>query len=402
MMKGVCGLGVTGAILIGIAATARADINTVLIERALDEPAKIELQDVTLGDALEQMRRQIGVPVDLEAAQPAFNLLPYGQLSRIESAILQGITWREALGELLKPFALRFTVGDDRLYILGTDDLLRQPRRLNGAELEALVILQNTMLTNKSDNLLRQIRTETNIQFGLIVHGQRQDRVDPQDARALLKAQAAPATNVLTQYARRRFRRGEPATWYLRGTLVEGKTMQMDIVILSPAELYELKLQRRVSLNYQNIPVQQILLNLANKASVRLYFEPGCIAMVEPGLRDRFNMIGSSSTIAQAFEAISGMTGLTYSYSLDGIHIGAGENLKKSAANGIGGSSVELSNPTVCVLTVNIPGTDIETRVLLRENELLEAGVLEAYNQMVKKSVADFFDNLKQQASQAP
>ena len=106
------------------------DRHPLLIEKALDEPASIRLKQITLEDVFVRLSQQIGVMIDLEQAGPALDQLPYGRLTQIESAQIQGLSWRNALKELLKPFSLTFQAGNDRIYILGTPELMRQPQRL--------------------------------------------------------------------------------------------------------------------------------------------------------------------------------------------------------------------------------------------------------------------------------
>ena len=194
-------------------AQADEDTNPFLIEKALDEPAQISLKNITLEEVFFHLSRKIGIEIDLDRAGPALSQLPYGKLTQIASAHLEGLTWRQALTELLKPFALTFQPGSDCIYILGTKDLMRQPRRLNIAELEAIVLLQNTQLDNKSGNLLQQIRTRTNIKFDLFVHGKKLDRIDREDGRRILNQGPFPAGLTLHQYSQRIYRRGKPSTW---------------------------------------------------------------------------------------------------------------------------------------------------------------------------------------------
>ena len=238
------------------ALNADDEITALLIEQVLDDPAKIDFNNVTLEEAFVRLGKATGVKFDLEEAAPALAQLPYGKLTRV-SAKLQGITWRQALAEILKPFALTFQPGQDRIYILGTDDLMRQPRRLTHTELEALVLLQNTPLDNRSDHLLRQLNVEVNktlaplniqYEFHLVVHGKRVEEIDRGQAQALLSKVPIPAAQVLHRFSKRIFRRGEPGIWYLRQIDTQSKTRRIDILIVNADELIEKKLNQRIDI----------------------------------------------------------------------------------------------------------------------------------------------------------
>ena len=117
---GVCVLAALSAVLYGRGSVQAADTGSVvsadptqmlLIEKALDDPAEISLTRVTLDDALRDMSSAIGV--SFEEDEMAAGKLPYGHLTPLEAVQFQGVTWREALTELLRPLALRCQVGRD-------------------------------------------------------------------------------------------------------------------------------------------------------------------------------------------------------------------------------------------------------------------------------------------------
>ncbi len=251
----------------------------LLIEKALDDPAEISLTRVTLGDALQNLSSAIGV--NFEADEMAVGKLPYGHLTPLEAVEFQGVSWREALTELLRPLALRFQVGRDRIYILGTKELVRQPRRLNLSELNALVRLQNSVLNDKEDKLLKQLRTVTGLKFGLVINGQRQEKAKESYTEDILNKTYQKATSVLDAYCRRL---GGHLVWYVRAepansngrTAISQPGARIDIIVVPAMELVRLKLDRRIDIEYRNQPVQTILQDLARHGQVNITFEPGC------------------------------------------------------------------------------------------------------------------------------
>jgi hypothetical protein len=383
--------GLALAVLPAMTAISQAQaVDPFLIEKALDERADIELKKVTLGQALEQVGRKMGVRIGVESAGPAFAQLPYGHLSEIESAQLQGISWREALTELLKPFSLTYQPGDTKISILGSDDLMRQPRRLTMAELNALVVLQTKTLSNKSDNLLRQLRVTTGIEFGLVQDRLHKDEVDLGPHQTVLTAQPAPASEVLSRYAGTVWRKGESSTWFVQGNVSEGRTTNINIVIINPKELVKMKLQRRIDLNFKNQPLQTILLDLANKAAVKLTLEPGSIGMVDPAQRDNCSLVASNNTIEQALEALSGLTGLEYYPDYDGVTVAAGDLLLTRKPG-----KVDLADRTVCILKVKLPDSDDELTILIRESDFKNAGIWDKYLQLRQENIAELMKMIR-------
>ena len=394
-------------VCIGLCSTAvlNADdeITALLIEQVLDDPARIDFKNVTLEEAFVRLSKATGVKFDLEEAAPALAQLPYGKLTRV-SAKLQGITWRQALSEILKPFALTFQPARDRIYILGTDDLMRQPSRLTHTELEALVLLQTTPLDHRSENILRQLNTEVNkrlaplniqYEFHLVVHGKRIEEIDRGQAQALLSKVPLPAAEILHRFSKRIFRRGEPGIWYLRQVESQSKTRQIDILVVNAEELIEKKLNQRIDIKFVSQPVQTILHKLAQRSVVDITFEPGCIALVDANLRDNCSLVMRSGSIKTALEALSGMTGLAYYYDAQGIHITASESLKTIKPGRTQIASVELNNPVVCILTSTLPGTDLETQILIRQSDLQKEGLLEKYQRVQKTNLETFMDSLR-------
>jgi hypothetical protein len=376
-------------------AQADGDSNPLLIEKALDKPAVISLKQITLEDVFLRLSQKMGIEIDLEEAGPALSQLPYGKLTQIESAHIEGLTWRKALAELLKPFSLTFQPGADRIYILGTNDLMRQPERLSISELEAIVLLQNSLLDNKSDNLLQQIRTRTNIQFDLFVHGKKLDRIDREDGRRILNQGPLTAADALDQYSQRIYRRGQASTWYIQSQVEEGRATRLAIHVVGMGQLIELKLDQRIDIAFKSLPIQTILHNLAQRAALDIRFEPGCIGLVDANLRENCSLVMYSGTIKSALEALSGMTGLEYSYSPQGLLIRAGENLIAMAGSPRSAASNGTANPLMCIITMEVPNADYESRILIRENDFKKEGLLEKFQQVQQQNIQKFMQNLR-------
>lgn len=375
--------------------------SAMLIEKVLDDPAQINFRNVTLEDAFEKLGKTIGVKFDV--SEMALAQLPYGGLTELSAVQLQGMAWRDALRELLKPLSLRFQPGEDRIYILGTAALMRQPRRLNMVELDALVRLQNTNLNDSEDKMLKQIQQITRIPFGLIEVGRRREKTDEDITDKLLSKIPQRASKVLDQYSSRIIRSLIPkltGSWYVMAEVKEGRAERIDIVILPGRDLVELKLERRINVEFKNQPAQTIFYELSRQATLDIRYEPGCFSLLDNNLRNNCSLVMRGGTIKRALEALAGMTGLAYNYDYKGIYIRAGETLKSNPASRV--NKVTYANPVVLTLTTKIPGTDLETMILIREGDLDEEGLLEKWEQVQMYSIEEFIQFLRNYQAPVP
>lgn len=379
------------AILVSATAFSQVPDNSMLIEKALDDPAQINFRNVSLEEAFDKLGKTIGVKFDVEPA--ALGQLPYGRLTELSAVQLQGMAWRDALGELLKPLALRFQTGKDRIYILGTVELMRQPQRLNLVELDALVKLQNSNLNDGEDKLLEQIRQVTGISFGLIENGRRREKADEDLAKKILGRLPQPASEILDLYCKKVFGSDAPASWYVKAELKAGRAENIDIIILPVQKLNDLKLERRINIEFKDQPAQTILHDLAQQAGMDIRYEPGCFYLLDKNLRDNCSLVMRGGAIKSALEALAGMTGLAYSYDEKGIYVEAGDTLKQSAVKRI--ETVTYANPLILTLTARIPGTDYESMILIREEDLKEEDLLVKWDLVKEQIIRDFIQYLR-------
>lgn len=370
----------------------------VLIEKVLDDPAKLVFSNVTVNEVLDGVGKTMGVPVEADAM--ALSQLPYGGLTRLSSVQLVGIPWRQALEELLKPLALRYQPGQDRIYVFGTPGLMRQPQRLSVRELEALAALEICQVDESAARqLLRRIGDVTQVKFGLQVNNIPQEKFDKDLAEDFLDATPKPISTFLDAYGRFLAAKHEsgPITWYVRQNNTGGT---VDIMVVPVKELTALKLGRQVDIAFNNQPLQTILINLARWAALEITFEPGCLAMVEDNVRNGTSLTLQRGTIRMALDALVGMTGLQYTAETAGIQISASDNLKELAANRV--RSTPASNPSACVLTVHLPGSTIESMIFVREKDLEQQGLTEAFQQVRKEQLQEFYNYLRSRPTTPP
>lgn len=360
---------------------AQPSSTAVLIEKALDEPGKVVFQEVTLDKAFGRLGRDLGVTLDLDAG--ALGQLPHGEYT-VLSAQIEGLTWREALAELLRPLALRFEVGEDRVYIVASRELARQPQRLNRVELDALTKLQNSYLDNSQKNLLKQLREVTGLQFSLVAHGERRDKSDANVVWQILKETPQRANEVLDSYSR-----VYNGTWFVRAEPGDGQAALVDIVMVKAERLIEMKLEQRIDVAFRNQPVQKMLQELARRAHVEITFEPGCLALLDEDVRLGSSLTMQAGTVKSALEALAGITGLAYVVNDKGVHIKASDALISGAAVSAAAVRPQRS-PLACMLTVKVPGTDIEVMLFLREDDLVGDGLLEKFKEVRQGQFGEF------------
>lgn len=376
-------------VLAGAGFSTGQDTAVLSIEKALDGPAQIAFKDLTLQELRPRLEAAIGVGFELDT--PAVRQLPYGELTTLNVQI-SGMAWREALAELLKPMALRYQTGADRIYILGTKDLLNQPQRLNQAELDALVKLQASHLDDSEKQLLKQLQQVTRLKFGLVVNGQRLEKADKDLADDILTDVPEPASRILDLYSRRAL--GPGGSWYLRVRPTNGWGPLIDIVLAPKVELVRMKLKQRIDVEFKGQPIDTILQDLAQRANVALQFEPGCIGLLDEDLRQNSSLVMRSGTTSSALEALAGMTGLEYTVDSDGVRISASETLKQMAVARAASTTAKRS-ALACILTTKVPQSDAETMLFIREDALQAEGLLDKFQQVRQEGMARFMQYLR-------
>ena len=362
------------------------------VEKILNERANFSLKDITLEDAFNELGKQMGITVRSDDA--ALDMLPYGRQTRLNAVQFQGSTWRKGISELLKPLALRFEPGDKQILILGTDELMRQPDRLNLAELNTLVKLQNGGVNNQEKDLLKQLGQITGVNLGLVLESQRKDNFDPEVTRQILTTANQSAMRALDAYARL-ISISYPMTWVLDA----GKNDQVDLVFLRSEQLIDRKMDRQIDFEYRNRPVQEIIIDLARRGGMNIDFEPGVLGMLDESVRNNTSF-KIRANLRTAWATISGMTGLEYRFDRNGVYITASDNLKSMALARTSGGT--RTNPSLLMLIRKIPGTDLEYMMFIREQDLKGPGLLDKYERIRQTQLDDFLKAIRAWPEPAP
>jgi len=350
------------ALVLGL--TVWADGLRDLVEAALDQTLKepIEVAQQPLREALAAVEKATGLRFTL--VDQAVDWMPYGEQTRI-SLTLKDISVRQGLIRIFDGLGLHMRVDGDRVVIEPAPVLDRLGRRLTVDEVELLQKLAAVPWNQLKPG-------DVAVQFRL------PPDADPTKQFEQAMQGESPA-NAVTQL--------ESATQKLGWSWIpQGKT----IAVYSRSEDIQLRLDRPLDLNYQRVPLDELLVDLGKRVDVTVHFEPGALSKV--AARDRLvDFIQRGTTLRQVLELISGRTGLHYDVVEDGIVVYAakGGDTPAAVAASAGGSA----DPVVAILEVKVDG-ERTIHYLVRASEMpaelkaLRDREMPAVIEVVKKRLA--------------
>ena len=101
--------------LVMVIAPVGAQGTRSLIDRALDQPATIRLDNIRLKDAIEVVTKQTGVPIVM--GLEAMRLVPQGADTLINRVDIASMPLREGMRRLFAPLGMRCVIESDRVSI---------------------------------------------------------------------------------------------------------------------------------------------------------------------------------------------------------------------------------------------------------------------------------------------
>jgi hypothetical protein len=304
-----------------LTAARAADETQALINQALDKQVNLSINDV-LPQAMDQISRQTGVPIDIDPL--VYDLLPWGQETNIRATI-QNQTLREALEGITRKLGLVFVLKDKSITLEPEHALRRLARRSTLQELKELDMLAETPLVgagaatdqsifpagaqhNNEVIPLKKLLTGLNMRLEqahspYMIENRTTDTVS-QDSPVSLN-RGMTLTEALDAMSRQ-----TNATWY---------PWDKRIVITSKPDEIRRQLNRTISVHYNGMPLEQVLLELRQKSGVPFEIEPGAVRAVPPESRN-VRLFLDNATILDALEAIQGFTGLGYVIRDNGVY----------------------------------------------------------------------------------
>lgn len=266
-----------------------------LVEQALDEPANIALDNVRLGDAIQQISQATGVPIYLPP--DVLDFAPYGAETVVRRMELRDMPLRRGLMELLSPLGMTFRVSNDHVEVQLVDVLRCLGRAPMWEELDTLAKL-SSLAPGLIDEHLAQLRTL--IRF---------DVADPNPwtslSAAIRRIGAGSGVDALTRAC-------DDLQW---GWCFESR----GIVVASAAAQHRQRLMRLVSLRMSFRPLIEILQALGREAGVAVRTEPGALQSLPRQVQKSFTIIAKDVPVEQVLDRIAAETGLGYLIEPDGV-----------------------------------------------------------------------------------
>lgn len=278
---------------------AASDIRA-LVEQALDEPARIVLEDVRLAAAIDQVTEQTGVKISMSPEVMA--LVPHGGETLIKKVDIANIPLREGLAKLFGPLGMTCKVVGDHVVVVPKQALVALGRTPTWEELETLRILSAT-LAGMDHDVLFELKGRLQFRTGV---------ADPRVrlAAALRSVGAGPGDEVLTIAC------DELGwAWYPSGR---------NIVVVTKEQQVQRLLRKPIRINLSNRPLIDVLIALGDSVGVTIRTEPGVLVSLPPHVQRNFSLTIRDQTAEQALEKIAAYTGLGYFIVPDGVVFYAG------------------------------------------------------------------------------
>lgn len=333
-----------------LAASTTDDEKEILIVQALEQPTSLRITDAPLGEAIQLLSDKTGVPIEFDRF--VLECLPYGSRTLV-TATIENRPLKESLAALLKPLASKFVLAGDKLVIQPRPALFRIGRRATWDEVGLIEKLYSTPWS-------RELADSLEFQF--------QD-MSASDAQANRRKIYDLAASVGAGHAARVLEYA--CTQYGWQWYPENKT----ITFCTTVRQIERQLERKISAQWSETQLTNVLLDLAGRAGVDLKMEPGVLASLPTHLSERFRMEVENHTVRQALELVAGATGLGYIIEPDGVRITAStlEPPSSTAASTADAAALAaaMRNTNPIVGQITFPGEDgISISIFLRQQDL--------------------------------
>lgn len=336
-----------------------------LLEQALDEPAKITLENITLGDAIAAVTDQTGVRIVMPP--PVMRLAPQGEKTLITKVDIANFPLREGLTRLLSPLAMSYVVLEDRVEVVPKPLLRALGRAPTWTELDTLAWLTSLRPGSNPEDLLAL------------------------EKRTQMQAPAQNAWDMLTRAIQTvGAGTGEDVLTHATGNLGWGWTLSDKSVVIDSLEnLTRKRLHRAIFVRLRDRTLFEIMQSVGDAVGVRISAEPGAITSLPPQVQKNFSLDVRNKTAEQALDEISAYTGLGYLIGPDGSvlfyrSIEPGGTTPASAP-----IQTMSSDPYMAKMTIQLDtGKSIDW--LIRRSEL-PADLLE----MRDRDIAEGFESLR-------
>lgn len=354
-------------------ASSSSDEKEILLVRALEQPTSLQIEDKYIGEAVELLAEETGVIIEFDRL--ILGCLPYGSRTKV-TATAENRPLKEILGALLRPLAATYAPEGGRIMIRPLPPLMRICRRATWDEVALIEKLYSTPWS-------RELADSLKFQF------QDMPDVNAQANRKKIydlagSVGAGSAARVL-EYACKQ----HGWEWYPDGNAISFCTRTRQV---------ERQLERTMTAQYNEVPLQKVLLDVLGRAGLELKMEPGVLSSLPTQQVERFLMDVENVTVRQALELVAGMTGLGYFIEPDGVRIAASTFTAGSTSSDAAQSAaaLRLTNPIVGQIT--IPGEHgITYSFFIRRKDLPpELG------ELVEQQLPEYVERLRGALSTSP
>jgi hypothetical protein len=338
------------------------------IAQAFDRKLEtITLTGETVPEVLAELGKLSGVPLKMD--DETAELLPWGCRTKLADVTIKNASLREALPQILAQLGMTYEQRDDHIAVVPTKPLARINRRATWDDLALLRWCDTTEYT--SENFAK-----ANVQYRI---------TSKVDAPKMLQRQLARAgQGSVAQML-------EVACGSLGWVWLPNED---HIVVRTYEAQVANQLSRSINARYVNMPLSRILNDLASKADVALFLEPGMMLELPRSTSQSYTLLLEQRTVRQAFELLAAETGLQYRISRDGIFVGL------SAAIEGGGRRTGSQSPYVGKISIPSPDGSYTLDFLLRGDEL-PPDILEYREQLLQEYFEKMRKDLQLMAEQS-
>lgn len=266
-----------------------------LIEQALEEPARLQFDNVRLGDALRTITEQTGVKIVMSA--DAMRFAPAGPMTTIQRVHIAHVPLRQALIQLFAPLGMEIEVRESFVEVVPREEIRCLGRAPTWEELDVLQRL-GALRPGVDAEALAQLRTW--VQFQVPVPSAWNHLEG-----AIRATGAGPGHEVLTVACGK-------LGW---GWCVQGS----GIVVADRGRLLRRQLQQPVSMRLNSRPLTDVLAALGRAAYVPIRSEPGALASLPAHVQRNFSLNVQNEPVETVLEKIAGYTGLGYLIDAEGV-----------------------------------------------------------------------------------
>jgi len=341
--------------IIGIGAGyVRAD--KLQLQEKLSRDAKIQLNDVTIAQALKKIGETVEVKIVL--SDEAVWKLPYGEATRL-SASLSG-PLADSLTELLNALFMRYAVGDDKITIYPRQELEHILGRPTTEQIKLLEMVYTRRLSFgqiATDEVLTKLLADFNV---VILPVSRHEDFENIANELLL------VRSLLPTFAQMLDSLGK---WYISGTNLRGTVTEIRIV--DEDAFREAKLDQVVDISFKDESADVIIQRLAGWAGMELVVEKDDPSWLDEGIIVNMQNIKLRQALRNIVNSVNGEISIDVTFNEIMIN-GPFDFLEKPASSEKSKSVGSSGEGYVGKISIPMEGGKYYIEFMLRESDLTE------------------------------